>query len=148
MALTYSAANSLLNVLCGKTSSSPYTQVYVGLGTTAGTPAKDGTGFVEPNGASYERQILGMTSNDYTRKMGTPTNGVVTNNNASHEHKGKIHFPELGASESWGTIAYVGLFSAKTGGTLIAYAPLNESITPTAGTNPVIPASALTLTLT
>ena len=123
--------------------------VYIGLGTTAGTPAKDGTGFVEPTGESYERQILGIASSGYSAscKMGVPNNGVITNDNTSHEYKGKIYFPELAASETWGTIAYVGLFSAKIGGTLIAYAPLNESITPTAGTNPVIPASALTLSL-
>lgn len=146
MALTYAGANALLNILCGKATSVPFSSVYVGLGTTAATPDRDGNGFTEPSGNGYARQLLG-NSTALLQKMGTPASGAVSNNNASHEYKGKIYFPE--ATGSWGSIKYVGLFSAATGGTLIAYAALTgEAVAVAEGTNPVIPASSLTLSLT
>lgn len=148
MALTYSAACALLRVICGKSSSSPYTQVYLGLSTT--TPNRGGTGYTEPVGASYERQVLGNASVAAQQKMGEPgsSTGSITNNNSSNEYGGKIYFPELGQSESWGTVTHVCIFSAKTGGTLLAYAALPSSITPTGGSVPMVPASSLTFSLT
>ena len=146
MALTYAGANALLNILCGKATSIPYSSVYVGLGTNATEPARDGTGFTEPSGNGYARQLLG-NSTALLQKMGTPSSGSVTNNNSAHEYNGKIYFPE--ATGSWGSIKYVGLFSAATGGTLIAYAALTgDAVAVASGTNPVIPASSLTLSLT
>lgn len=146
MALTYSAAGALLNVLCGKASSSPYSTVYIGLSTT--TPSRNGTGVTEPAGASYSRQLLGNSSSTYLQKMGNPSGGSIANDNANNEYGGKIYFPELGSGETWGTITHVCLWTAKTGGTLIAYAALPDSITPTAGSVPMVPASSLTLSLT
>ena len=145
MALTTTAANYLLQLLSGKLASSPYTVVYVGLSTT--TPSADGTGVTEPTGASYSRRILGNASTPATQKMGTPANGSVSNNNSNNEYGGKIYFNELGSGESWGTITHVCLFSAQTGGHLIAYAQLDSSITPTAGTNPVIPVNSLVMSI-
>lgn len=147
MALTYAGANQFLKILSGKEQGVVYPSVYIGLGTSSGTPARDGTGFVEPSGANYKRVLLG-NSTGVLQKMGTPTNGSVTNNNSAHELNGRIIFPALGASESWGTITHVGLYSAATGGTLIAYAQLDTSFTPAANSTPEIPASGMTFTLT
>lgn len=148
MALTYAGANSLLRVLCGKLSTSPYSSVYIGLSTT--TPSRDGTNFTEPTGASYERQLLGSSSSSYLQKMGDPDadGGSITNDNSINEYGGKIFFPELGTNEAWGNITHIGLFSAKTDGTLIAYASLDSSITPTSGSIPMIPSESLTFSLT
>ncbi len=147
MALTYSGANELLKVLTGKAgNNNPYPSVYIGLGLSSGTPARDGTGFTEPSGANYARVVLG-NSTTLWQKMGTPSNGSTSNNNSSHELKGRILFNALGESESWGEIGYIGLFSAQTGGTLIAYAALDTAYTPSAGSTPEIPASSLTFTL-
>ncbi len=145
MALTKTAANYILQMLSGKLSSSPYTQVYVGLSQTQ--PASDGTNVTEPSGANYSRRLLGNASTPATQKMGTAADGQISNNNSSNEYGGKIYFNELGVSETWGTISYVCLFSAATGGHLIAYAELDSPITPTAGTNPVIPVNSLVMSI-
>lgn len=74
--------------------------VYLGISTT--TPTETGTNFTEPS-----------TSNGYGRQAITfsnPTTGTCSNTNV-------ITFGPC-TNTSWGSISYIGIFSASTGGTL------------------------------
>lgn len=145
MATTYSCANALLETMCGKRTTIPYQNTYIGLSTTA--PTRSGTGYTEPTAASYKRQRFGSASTPAFNKMGAAANGVIKNNNTGNEYGGKVFFPELQAGESYGEITHVLLFDSLTSGTLLAYAALETSITPTAGAIPVIPVESITLSL-
>lgn len=134
--LTYTCANAILNNLITKSTSYPYTSLYVGLSTT--TPSRDGTGYTEPSGNGYERVILGVHNQSYTQKMGTPNLGSVTNSE-------EIHFKS--ATGAWGTCTHFLLFNAATGGTLLAYGQLTDEISPIADTVPIIPAGDIVMGL-
>lgn len=122
------ASNKFLQILVAKTSSVSFTSnVYVGLSTT--TPSKDGTGVTEPTGNGYGRTLLGNTSQALTQKMSTPALGKTENTDI-------IYFPE--ATGAWGTITHLVLYDAPTGGNLLAFGALTNSISPTNGTIPII----------
>jgi hypothetical protein len=76
-------------------------------------PTDDGSGIAEPSDTSYARVEIGIGSDNWTR-----TDNSVVNDNA-------VAFPE--ASESWGTIAYLGFFTAAEGGTFLGAAALAAS---------------------
>lgn len=90
------------------------TTVYLGLSST--TPTEAGGNFTEPSGNGYARQAV---------TWGAPSAGVSTNTNA-------ITFgPNTGSD--WGTMTYLGLFFASTGGTVKLYKVLGSSRTITVG---------------
>jgi hypothetical protein len=135
--LTNYSSNQILSNLCGKSSNiSLGANSYVGLSTT--TPSADGTNFTEPTGNGYARVLLGASGQSYAQKMGTATAGAITNTEI-------IYYPE--ATGSWGTITYFGIFSAQSGGQLLAYGALTTSIAPTANTIPIIRAGELDISL-
>lgn len=139
--LTYNGANALLAMLAGTGSTYTYSNVYVGLSTTA--PDRTGGGYTEPDaGAGYARQLIGRSGNGSidasTRKMNNPDMGATTNKNI-------IYFPE--ATDSWGTCTHFLIFNAEKDGVLIAYGPLTDEISPVAGTVPIIRVGDLTMSI-
>lgn len=139
MPFSNTASNTYLRQICGKTSSTNLgSTCYMGLSTT--TPNADGTNFTEPSASNgYARSLIGLSSQSATQVMGAPVNGTITNT-------GIIFFPE--ATASWGTITYFGLFSAETGGDLILYGALSNSVSVPATYVPIFKANNFSLTLT
>ena len=88
----------------------PY-PAYVALGTSATTPSENGSGFTEVSGGSYARQAAGFSAP--VSVNGAPN--TVTNPSA-------ISFPQ--ATASWGTVRWIGIFTAVSGGTLLYFQQL------------------------
>jgi len=102
---------------------------YVGLFTAAPSDTGGGT---EVTGNGYARVSAGTIS-------GSGTATTFTNAAAI----------EFGAASggNWGTIGWAGIFTASTGGTLLAWAPLTTAKAINDGDIFRIPASSLTITL-
>jgi hypothetical protein len=120
--LTNAGENLALDFLLG---TSPASTRYVGLFTAA--PGEGGGG-TEVSGGSYARQALTAAA---------AASGAADNS-------AEISFPA--ASADWGTVTYVGIFSASTAGTRIAYAPLASSKTVVSGNTLKFAVSALDFT--
>ena len=101
--------NRYLNNIAG---TGPY-ECYIGLGLNTGTPNETGSGFNEPAVGSYARKQANFSA------PSTVTNGPNTVTNPS-----AITFPQ--ATAAWGTVRYVGVFSAISGGTLLYYQQLSS----------------------
>jgi hypothetical protein len=114
----------MLHVFGGTSYTAPAT-LYVGLYTS--DPGEGDTG-TEVSGGSYARQTAAFTI----------TGGAAANTAA-------IEFPT--ASASWGTVTYVGVRDASTGGNLLASGPLTTSKTISSGDVFRIPAGDLDITL-
>ena len=119
--------NALVNAVLRATSYTSPTTVYVGLYTTDPTDADTGT---EVSGNAYARQSVTFSA---------PSNGATSNSAA-------VEFPQ--ATGSWGTVAYIGLRDASTGGNLLFHTPLDASKTIATGDVFRIAAGSLTVTLT
>lgn len=102
---------------------------YVGLFTAAPSDTGGGT---EVSGNGYARVVTGTIS-------GSGTATTFTNAAA-------IEFAAASGG-NWGTIGWAGIFTASTGGTLLAWAPLTTSKAINDGDIFRIPASSLTITL-
>lgn len=118
--------NALINATLRNTSYTSPTTVYVGLYTSNPTDADTGT---EVTGGSYARQSV---------TFGAPSNGVSTNSAA-------IEFPQ--ATASWGTVAYIGIKDALTGGNLLYHTALDTSKTIDTGDIFKISIGSLSVTL-
>jgi hypothetical protein len=114
----------LLHVLDNTAYTSP-TTVYLGLHTA--DPTDDGTG-TEVSGNAYVRQSVAFT---------------VTANAA--ENTSAIEFPT--ATGSWGTIGWVGVWDAETGGNLLFHGQLSVSKTIASGDVFRVPAGDLDISL-
>lgn len=98
--------NALINgTIRGSTFTAP-TNVYVALYTSDPTDADTGT---EVSGGSYARQIV---------TFGAPSNGVSASN-------ADVTFPQ--ATGSWGTVGWIGLRDAVSGGNLLYHTALDTS---------------------
>ena len=98
--------NALINgTLRGTTYTAP-TTTFLALYTSDPTDADTGT---EVSGGSYARQSI---------TMGAPSNGASTNSVA-------IEYPQCTAD--WGTVAFVGIRDAVTGGNLLYHTALDTS---------------------
>jgi len=137
--LTTYATNQILNALFGKASSASLaSSAYLGLSSTKPTIA--GGNVTEPSGNGYARTLIGISGQSGTQKMGNPSNNAITNSQ-------EINFPK--ATGAWGTFGYVCLFTAATGGTLIAWMEITSPITVSAaGTIAHIDVGDLTFELT
>jgi len=102
---------------------------YVGLFTAAPSDTGGGT---EVSGSAYARVVTGTIS-------GSGTATTFTNAAA-------IEFAAASGG-NWGTIGWAGIFTASTGGTLLAWAPLTTSKSINDGDIFRIPASSLSITL-
>jgi hypothetical protein len=119
--------NALVNATLRNTSYTSPTTVYVALYTTDPTDADTGT---EVSGNGYARQSVTFSA---------PSNGATSNSSA-------VEFPQ--ATGSWGTVAYIGLRDASSGGNLLYHTALDASKTIATGDVFRISAGSLTVTLT
>ena len=119
--------NALVNATLRNTSYTSPTTVYVALYTTDPTDADTGT---EVSGNGYARQSVTFSA---------PSNGATSNS-------GAVEFPQ--ATGSWGTVAYIGLRDASSGGNLLYHTALDASKTIATGDVFRIAAGSLSVTLT
>lgn len=120
--------NENLDHLFGKGVYTPPTNIFVGLSTA--NPQDDGSGLAEP-AAGYAR--VQTSPSDWT----VAANGSLTNANT-------ITFPT--STGSWGTINYVALFDAASGGNMLAWGALTTPKVVESGKTPKFNAGALTCT--
>lgn len=118
--------NALVNATLRNTAYTSPATVYVALYTTDPTDADTGT---EISGNGYARQSV---------TFGAPSNGASVNS-------GAVEFPQ--ATGSWGTIAYIGLRDASSGGNLLYHTALDASKTISTGDVFRISAGNLSVTL-
>jgi hypothetical protein len=118
--------NALINATLRNTSYTSPSVVYLGLYTSDPTDADTGT---EVTGGSYARQAI---------TFGAPSNGVSTNTAA-------IEFPQ--ATGTWGTVGWVGIEDASTGGNLLYHTALDASKTIATGDIFKIAIGSLSVTL-
>jgi len=117
----------VLNYVFTTTSVTRPTAWYLALFTS--NPAEDASGTeVSTSGTAYARQTAAFT---------------VSGNLATNS--GAIEFPT--ATASYGTVTHVGVFTASTSGTLIAYAALSTSKAIDTGDVFRVPAGDLDITL-
>jgi hypothetical protein len=121
--------NLVLTYLFTTGSATRPTAWYVGLFTAAPSDTGGGT---EVSGNGYARVVTGTIS-------GSGTATTFTNAAA-------IEFAAASGG-NWGTIGWAGIFTASTGGTLLAWAPLTTSKAINDGDIFRIPASSLSITL-
>ncbi len=119
--------NALINAVLRNTSYTSPATVYVALYTTDPTDADTGT---EVSGNAYARQSVAFSS---------PSNGATSNSAA-------VEFPQ--ATGSWGTVAYIGIRDASSGGNLLFHTALDASKTIATGDVFRIAIGSLTVTLT
>jgi len=119
--------NALVNATLRNTSYTSPATVYVALYTTDPTDADTGT---EVSGNGYARQSVTFSS---------PSNGATSNS-------GAVEFPQ--ATGSWGTVAYIGLRDASSGGNLLYHTALDASKTIATGDVFRIAIGSLAVTLT
>lgn len=118
--------NALINATLRNTAFASPAVVYVALYSTDPTDADTGT---EISGTPYSRQAVTFVA---------PTNGVTTNN-------ADVTFPQ--ATSSWGTVGWIGLRSALTGGNLLYHTPLDVAKTIDTGDIFKIATGSLSVTL-
>jgi hypothetical protein len=118
--------NALINATLRNTSYTSPATVYLGLYTSDPTDADTGT---EVTGGSYARQAI---------TFGAPSNGVTSNTAA-------IEFPQ--ATANWGTVGWIGIEDALTGGNLLYHSPLDASKTIASGDIFKIAIGSLSVTL-
>ena len=117
MPITTNVKNTILSGLVGRGSTFA-SSVYVGLSST--DPA---TAVTEPTGNGYERVLVGTYNQSGTYKFGEVKDGAIKNDEF-------IYFPE--SNGSWGAkLHYFVLYSAETGGELLAYGLLASGGTAT-----------------
>ena len=100
--------NKILDHVLKVSSYSQPTALYVALYTT---DPGDGDSGTEVSGGSYARESV---------SFGAASNGTSSNSAA-------VEFPT--ATSSWGTIVSVGIRDASTGGNLLFYGSLTQSVT-------------------
>jgi len=100
--------NALINATLRNTTYTSVATVYVSLWTTDPTDAGSGT---EVSGGSYARTAV---------TFGAPSNGVTTNS-------ADVTFPT--ATGSWGTVGWIGINDALSGGNLLYHTALDASKT-------------------
>lgn len=118
--------NALINATLRNVSFTSPATVYVALFTS--DPGDGGTG-TEVSGGSYTRQSVAFSA---------PSNGATANS-------ATVEFAQ--ATASWGTIGWVGLYDASTGGNLLYHSPLEAAKTIATGDVFRISAGSLTVTL-
>jgi len=133
MSVCYISANKILDNNLGATANTPPGTYYVGLSTT--TVLIDGTGETEPSGGSYARVAITNNKTTFT----TAASGELTNDI-------NISFTE--STDAWGTITYVFLADALSGGNIYFFEALPASKTVQTATTVVFAASAMTFSMT
>ncbi len=132
MAIAYIQSNQIANKEFGNTAYSVDATQYIGLSTTV--IANDGTGATEPTGGAYAR--VGVANNKTT--WGAAVNGALSN-------LIQIDFPE--STASWGTITYLFIADALTGGNVKYFQALTNARTVESGTIVYFPAGYITVSI-
>ena len=127
--------NKVVGYLFGNVAYSLPATYYVGLWTASLSDSSTGSTAGEPSGGSYARVAVTNNSSNFDAASG----GATANTNL-------ITFPM--ATASWGTVTYVGICDASTGGNLIAYADLGTSISVAAYDTVIFKPGDLDITLT
>lgn len=126
------AIQRILNALLGKSSSADLAPTaFIGLSTTTPTPTQgsgSGWNFTEPAASTgYTRVLIGAYNASATFKMFEQSDGSYENHDPNTSGSNNaILFPT--AQSSWGTITHFGIWTAQTGGTLLAFGALTESV--------------------
>ena len=102
--------NALINATLRNTTYTSVATVYVSLWTSDPTDAGSGTE-VSTSGTSYARTAV---------TFGAPSGGASTNS-------ADVTFPT--ATASWGTVGWIGINDASTGGNLLYHSPLDTAKT-------------------
>lgn len=110
--LINSTESAVINHLLGKSQWSFDSSIYAALFTAA--PADDGSGGTEVSAGGYARQQI-------TGDMSSSSSGSNSSNQSI------IRFGP--ATEDWGTIVGVGIYTDSSGGTLRAYSGLDANVT-------------------
>lgn len=100
--------NALINATLRNTTYTSPATVYVGLYTTDPTDANTGT---EVSGGSYARQSV---------SFGAPSDGLSASD-------ADVTFPQ--ATANWGTVGWIGILDADTGGNLLYHTVLDAAKT-------------------
>lgn len=127
--------NKVVGYLFGNVAYSLPATYYVGLWTASLSDSSTGSTAGEPSGGAYARVAVTNNSSNFDAASG----GATANTNL-------ITFPM--ATASWGTVTYVGICDASTGGNLIAYADLGTSISVAAYDTVIFKPGDLDITLT
>ena len=133
MSVCYIAANKILDNNLGGTANTPPANYYVGLSTTA--ILIGGTGKTEPSIGSYARVAIANNKTTFT----TAANGALTNG---------INITFTESTDSWGTITYVFLADALSGGNIYFFEALPSSKIVQTATTVIFAASAMTFSMT
>ncbi len=104
--------NAIINATLRNTTYTSVATVYVSLWTSDPTDAGSGT---EVSGGSYARTAV---------TFGAPSNGVTTNS-------ANVTFPT--ATGTWGTVGWIGINDALSGGNLLYHTALDASKSITSG---------------
>ncbi len=133
MAITYYSSARLLDFNFGGTSYTVPTTYHFGLSTT--TIQIDGSGASEPSGGAYARVAL---TNNKTN-WGTASNASLANSTA-------VQFTE--STASWGTITYVGVWDASSGGNIWWFDVLSPARSVATATTVLFAIGAITVQMT
>src|SRR6476659_6111264 len=109
---------SLLNHVFGKTTYTAPDPVYIALFTTAPNDANTGGVEVSTSGTAYARVSVVNNTTNFTNATGT---SPTTKKNGGSD----ITFAK--ATANWVTVVAAGIYSASTGGTLLAWSDLTTS---------------------
>lgn len=121
-ALTDYQENALLDYIFSSTT-------YWALSTT--TPSDDGTNVTEPSGSGYARVTVAASS------MSDAASGAIDNSAI-------VSFPE--ATGSWGTVTYLVIYDAASGGNALMYFELTTSKAISSGEMPRFSIGAFDMT--
>ena len=133
MSVCYIVANKILDNNLGATANTPPGTYYVGLSTT--TIDIDGTGETEPAGGSYARVAITNNKTTFT----SAASGELTND---------INITFAESTDAWGTITYVFLADALSGGNIYFFEALPSSKVVQTATTVVFAATAMTFSMT
>lgn len=131
MGFTDNLRDNLLDEVWGGSDYTPETDLYFGLSTT--TPADDGTNVTEPTDAYARVSKTNNLTNFPAATSGSKSNGT------------DITFPE--ATGNWGTVTHFTVYTAATGGTLLAFGALTTSKTIESGDTAKFAIGDMTITL-
>lgn len=127
--ITTANSNALLNFLFSAGSYTPPASTWVALFTAAPGYAGGGT---EVTGGSYARQEI--TDADWAAAAGREISNDIA-----------LTFPQ--ASASWGLVTHFALFDAPSGGNMLFFGALSQSVSIPLGAQRIFPAGSLTLRL-
>jgi hypothetical protein len=127
---------SLLNQVFGATAFSPAATHFIALFTSP--PNDNGTGGTEVSAGGYAR--LSFANNSATWAAATSVGGLGTKTNAAA-------FTWAPATTAWGTVVAAAIFTAATGGTMIASGTISPAMVIGVGAVANIPPGNFVITL-